>query len=557
MTTSCDIVRLADARGPVGASDAASANRIRSAPRARRRRVARRGRRGFVIVVVTVVILLVSLAAYGFLSLMQVENQAARARGDQIQAEAVAMSGREYLAAILELPRSARPQGVEDDDAIDVLGDLLIDGEADRADRDERQGRCAVLAPAVGEMATRSWRCGYENESAKLHLGMLLEWDRQQPGAGRRALLCLDDMDESTADAILDWVDADDAPRELGAEASYYSSLDYPVRPRNAVPPSLDELLLVRGVTRGKLFGLDWNASFDIEDWEADLDSAGSAPGSAPVRSAGAGGDAQLPWCRCLTVCSAERDESYEGEPRIVLNQTDLGALHQQLAAVLEPSWANFVVAYRQYGPYTGAETGEAADALPLDLAPPPQHNIASPLELVAARVAIPTGEQDKQKVYASPFGDDPAQLRESLPKLMDRVTAYAGTPIVGRVNVNLAPRAVLAAIPGFDNALAERVISTRALVGSDDAARQHAAWLLTEGVVERQRMQELDPWVTAGGDVGRAQIIGYYDLRSPFARFETAVDGTVRPARQVYYKDLRPLGRGVLGDVINVTKRP
>ena len=69
--------------------------------------------------------------------------------------------------------------------------------------------------------------------------------------------------------------------------------------------------------------------------------------------------------------------------------------------------------------------------------------------------------------------------------------------------------------------------------------------------------MQRLEPWVTAGGDVGRAQIIGYYDLRSPFMRFETVVDGTVRPARQVYYKDLRRLGRGVLGDVISVTGTP
>ena len=81
--------------------------------------------------------------------------------------------------------------------------------------------------------------------------------------------------------------------------------------------------------------------------------------------------------------------------------------------------------------------------------------------------------------------------------------------------------------------------------------------WLLTEGVVDRQQMQRFEPWVTTGGDVGRAQIIGYYDLRSPFVRFETVVDGTAEPARQVYYKDLRRLGRGVLGDVISVTETP
>ena len=57
---------------------------------------------------------------------------------------------------------------------------------------EERQGRFAVLAPDASEMAARTWRFGYENESAKLHLAMLLEWDRQEPGAGRSALMNLD-----------------------------------------------------------------------------------------------------------------------------------------------------------------------------------------------------------------------------------------------------------------------------------------------------------------------------------------------------------------------------
>ena len=73
-----------------------------------------------------------------------------------------------------------------------------------------------MLAPGTSEAAARAWRFGYENESAKLHLAMLLEWDRKQPGAGRKALMSLADMDESTADAILDWVDADNVPRDYG-----------------------------------------------------------------------------------------------------------------------------------------------------------------------------------------------------------------------------------------------------------------------------------------------------------------------------------------------------
>ncbi len=501
------------------------------------------------IVVVTVVILLVTLAAYGFVSVMEVENRAAFARGDQLQADAVGLSGREYLAAILEQPRDQRPSaGAAHDPTAGLMGGVLVDGDPNARDLRERQGRFALLAGSLDELSAQGWGFGFENESARLHLGMVLEWDRQQPGAGRAALLSLPGMDEAAADAILDWIDADDVARDQGAESAYYAGLDPPLRPRNAVPPSLDELLLVRGVTRERLFGLDRDASFDIQAWEREL--AGDETTSLSEST-------KLPWTRYLTVYSGERDETQDGRPRILLNQPDLSKLHQELSAAFDPAWANFAVAYRQYGPYAGNEEGADASALAVDFAQPAQHILQSPLELIAARVARPTGQKDEQEVFASPLVDDPGRMRDDLPKWMDRVTVGDGSPIAGRVNVNLAPREVLRAIPGFDGAVADRVMSARTLIAPGDLARSHAVWLLTEGIVDREQMQRIEPWVTTGGDVGRAQIVGYYDRRGAFARFETVVDGTVRPARQVYYKDLRPLGRGVLGDVINLTSKP
>ena len=65
--------------------------------------------------------------------------------------------------------------------------------------------------------------------------------------------------DRAVADAILDWIDPDDAPRPFGAEADYYQGLAVPYAPRNGVPQCLEELLLVRGVTRDLLFGADAN----------------------------------------------------------------------------------------------------------------------------------------------------------------------------------------------------------------------------------------------------------------------------------------------------------
>lgn len=498
-----------------------------------------------VIVVVGVVILLISLAAFGFLTLMQTENIASAARGDQLQAAAVAMSGREFLAAWLERPRAQRSGIAESDDASDWFAGVLVDGDEDARDRDSRQGRFSIVAPHSDETATRAWRFGYENESAKLHLGRLVQWERWLPGSARTALLNLPGMDESVADALLDWIDADDVPREQGAESEFYRGLQNPVAPRNAVPPALEELLLVRGVTRERLFGLDLNANFRVDRWEEDLARSEATAGSD--RSA-------LPWSRYLTLYSGERDETYDGQPRIPLNQPDLGALHRDLGAAFNVNWANFAVAFRQHGPYRGGGEGEDAGQIPLDLSAPPQHTIRSPLELIGVRVAIPQSGGGKPRIFDSPLSDDSVQMRDELPRWMDGVTVIGGAPIYGRVNVNLAPPEVLAGVPGIDAALAQRIVTARRLVALDDPSRRHAVWLLTDGLVDRAEMARLDRFLTTGGDVARCQIIGYYDARSPVARFETIVDGTDRPARQVYYKDLRRLGRGALEDVMNVT---
>jgi type II secretory pathway component PulK len=62
-------------------------------------------------------------------------------------------------------------------------------------------------------------------------------------------------MSEATADAILDWLDADGQSRADGAEAEYYAGQGLPCEPRNGAPALLEELLLIRGVGRADLFG--------------------------------------------------------------------------------------------------------------------------------------------------------------------------------------------------------------------------------------------------------------------------------------------------------------
>jgi general secretion pathway protein K len=66
--------------------------------------------------------------------------------------------------------------------------------------------------------------------------------------------------EEDPTDAIIDWIDPDDQEYGgSGAEQSYYDSLDRPYKCKNAPFDSIEELLLVRGVTPELFFGDEEN----------------------------------------------------------------------------------------------------------------------------------------------------------------------------------------------------------------------------------------------------------------------------------------------------------
>ena len=58
-------------------------------------------------------------------------------------------------------------------------------------------------------------------------------------------------------DSILDWKDADDLHRLNGAESDYYMSLPNPYKARNADFETLEELILVKGITPEILYGTE------------------------------------------------------------------------------------------------------------------------------------------------------------------------------------------------------------------------------------------------------------------------------------------------------------
>jgi general secretion pathway protein K len=60
---------------------------------------------------------------------------------------------------------------------------------------------------------------------------------------------------DTIVDSLLDWKDGDDLHRLHGAEDDYYQSLPVPYKARNAALETIEEMLLVKGMTPDILFG--------------------------------------------------------------------------------------------------------------------------------------------------------------------------------------------------------------------------------------------------------------------------------------------------------------
>ena len=93
---------------------------------------------------------------------------------------------------------------------------------------------------------------------------------RQRPASSTTVLMKLPNMTEDIANAILDWIDADDDAAPGGAENEYYIGLSPAYRCKNGPLDSLEELLLVQGVTPELLFGNDRNRNGMLDPDEDD-----------------------------------------------------------------------------------------------------------------------------------------------------------------------------------------------------------------------------------------------------------------------------------------------
>jgi type II secretory pathway component PulK len=411
-------------------------------------------------------------------------------------------------------------------------------------------------------------RFGITDEASKLNLNTATE--AQLLKLVRHAVGDADDIDpQQIVNAILDWRDSDSAPRgDPGdTEGAYYRKLEKPYRVKNGPFDTVEELLLVKGVTGNVLYGEDFDRNGLLTPNEDDGDRSFPPDNEDNVLNPGL-----YPY---LTVFSREHIVTNENRQRThlfgnqALLQTELDLVFPDrpdvvqfiLTAVKKPSG----------NPKKGGKKGGAANPKgesggnPND--PPTEGGEAGNTD----EPADPNAENDQpgtdnggtgestdgtktQKPIATPAsllgerkeGENvvPSPLTmEDLPILMDALTVIPPKQryIPGLINVNTAPRPVLNCIEGLSEEQVDAILEMRDRVGAEQ--KKTTAWLLAEAVLDFETYEKVAPQITARAQQLTIEALGYADHKGMVTRLQAIVEMTGPVAQTVYYRDITYLG--------------
>lgn len=511
-------------------------------------------RRGIVIVAVLIVVASLALMGYHYSDMMTSEYKASHNSHRAVQAQRAAESGVHYAAALLSNPQNYA--GLLNGNPWNnptAFRDIAVPGDT------KANGRFSLIAaPDVDGNDPSEVIFGVTDESGKVNLNALMKLDPTgQVLYG--ALIQLPNMTEDIANSIVAWMGGSYGSQNNGALSDYYLGLPSPYRAKGGPLDSIDELLLVKGVTRGLLYGTDLNRN-GMRD---------GAEGGADGFSRG--------WSACLTVYSREPNHDANGNPYIYLKNADLSQLYNDLLQQeVDEDLAKFIILHRQYSQANSSGTGTQSLGSTIVAAllggGKPSTNtktvqgdlstyevkftrsgskpFISIFDLIESKIIIPkkVGNTTVNTVYTSPLAD-PAKQRELLPKLFAIATMSADPEMPARININTAPMAVLSCIPGLTPEDVQKIVATRPNPFSTDPpgeAYSSPAWLLTEAQLNVKVLSALENFITARTSVYRVQSVGYGDGKGPSVRVEAVIDTNAGRPRIIVWRDLSELGKGL-----------
>lgn len=435
--------------------------------------------RGFVLVAVLVIVMLASMVTLSLVFRVKAEQTAAAGSAGGDQAWCAAMSG------VREAIRLAGRAG--EDDSLWMHNPSAF---RDRLVFDDVTERWFFTVYADGiEGQEVQPRFGLSDEAGKIDVNH----------AEESILIALPGMTRSLAHGILDFIDADSVPRPEGAEQEFYDALAKPYLIHNRPLSSIEELLLVRGVTPGLLYGEDanWNGRLDPNEDDGDA--------QFPADNKDGRLDAGLR--HLLTVSSYEPGHDDKHGPRTNVNDPS----SPMPPVELPPTLTNYIAALRR------------------------NHvRIGHPAELLEAKAAL-KNESGATEDMESGVG------KEELPLVLEHFSAIHAARVQGLINVNTASSVVLKTVPGVDESLAETILSTRKSIGPEK--RRSIAWLFQEGLVDATRFKEIAPKLTARSYQFSFRVVGYGAVSGRFRVLDVMIDVATTPPGILRIRDITKLG--------------
>jgi DNA uptake protein ComE-like DNA-binding protein len=490
-----------------------------------------------VLAVVLVLVGLVAVAVGSFIFFARAETSGTVAQRDVQQARLAAESGLEELIAVLRTEK--HNSGAWFDVPARFRHALVWSDHFDREnDPVRKQGsradllktspiapawRYSIVAPSDSGLPD-TMRYGVTPESSRLNLNAATDAQIESLLLPLLTGLQIENAGE-LINALLDWRDADEDPRDGGAENEYYNTLEPPYNCKNGRFDTLEELLLVKGFTPAVLWGEDTNRNGILDENEDDGEASFPAydngdgvlnPGVAPF----------------LTVWSREPDTALDNQRRIYLGAGGAATLAQAELQLEED------------------ELSAATLQFLGGLSPQQGRRLRSPADLYTvpdeSEPETPGEEGEEGGAASQPAGlpDSPVTLDE-LPTLMDRFTTHdpqsTQQGIEGLININTAPAQVLALIPGITPEAVASIVATREQL--DPEAMQTTAWPLVSGAVGVRSFQAIAPYITTKAYQFRVEVLGYADHARLARRYEWVIEMRGPLAQILYHRDLTSLG--------------
>lgn len=204
-----------------------------------------RGSSGYVLIIVLIVTSILVSISSEFFMVAQTNINYIKKFSDRLQALSIAKAGVTLGRFILDADKKG-------------VGSGMLGGKSADRNIDSNDDLWAIDFPEI-PIENGHLKIIITDENAKINLSVLANevLDRSPYYLITQRFFMNMGFPMDLADCILDWVDIDDARSPYGAEsADYYLTLERPYKSKNREMDTIDELMMIKGITPEVFYGL-------------------------------------------------------------------------------------------------------------------------------------------------------------------------------------------------------------------------------------------------------------------------------------------------------------